>query len=221
MLPGELELCQQFGVSRFTVREAIRALNEKGLVYRHQGIGTLVRSRQSEARYVQQMGTLTDLSHYAEKTNLIIVKKETKKIDGSTTELLKCKSGEMWLCIEGKRFTAGEELAPIALTTIYIPPAYSEIKDQIGKDTAPIYTLIENTYGESIQEVQQEIQSVSIEDKSAKILGVKAGAPGLSITRWYIGAGGKIVEVAVNIHPSERFSYKMVIRREWLGSEPK
>jgi GntR family transcriptional repressor for pyruvate dehydrogenase complex len=41
-LPPERELAQQFGVSRTAVREAIKALHEKGLVDAHPGRGTFI-----------------------------------------------------------------------------------------------------------------------------------------------------------------------------------
>ena len=37
MLPTELELCERFEVSRFTVREALRRLHEMGLLHRRRG----------------------------------------------------------------------------------------------------------------------------------------------------------------------------------------
>src|ERR1700757_3186444 len=41
-LPPERELAQQFGVSRTAVREAVRALHEKGLVEAYPGRGTFI-----------------------------------------------------------------------------------------------------------------------------------------------------------------------------------
>jgi GntR family transcriptional regulator, transcriptional repressor for pyruvate dehydrogenase complex len=41
-LPPERELAQQFGVSRTAVREAMKALREKGLIEAHSGKGTFV-----------------------------------------------------------------------------------------------------------------------------------------------------------------------------------
>ena len=48
-LPAERELCEQFGVSRTAVREAVRALNEKGLVDVQPGRGTFITNGSSRA----------------------------------------------------------------------------------------------------------------------------------------------------------------------------
>jgi DNA-binding GntR family transcriptional regulator len=42
LLPTELELQEEFGLSRHTVREALRQLIDMGLVRRRQGSGTQV-----------------------------------------------------------------------------------------------------------------------------------------------------------------------------------
>ena len=48
-LPSERELCEEFGVSRTAVREAIKALSEKGLVRSHTGRGTFITDGASQA----------------------------------------------------------------------------------------------------------------------------------------------------------------------------
>ena len=47
-LPSEAELCEQFGVSRTVIREAVRTLEAKGLLVSQSGSGTYVRGIQSE-----------------------------------------------------------------------------------------------------------------------------------------------------------------------------
>src|SRR5678815_2923536 len=43
-LPTEAELCAMLGVSRTVVREALRVLEDEGLVMRRHGVGTFVRN---------------------------------------------------------------------------------------------------------------------------------------------------------------------------------
>src|SRR5713101_7154824 len=48
-LPAERELAQKFGVSRTAVREAVKALREKGLVEAYSGRGTFITNGTSQA----------------------------------------------------------------------------------------------------------------------------------------------------------------------------
>src|SRR3984957_10861143 len=48
-LPAERELAQRFGVSRTAVREAVKALSEKGLVEAYSGRGTFITDGTSQA----------------------------------------------------------------------------------------------------------------------------------------------------------------------------
>ena len=72
LLPTEYELCAQFGVSRFTVREAVKQLVQQGLVVRQPGVGSRVVARTPAAQYTQTMSGITDLRQYAMETSLQI-----------------------------------------------------------------------------------------------------------------------------------------------------
>jgi GntR family transcriptional repressor for pyruvate dehydrogenase complex len=70
-LPAERELAQQFGVSRTAVREAIKALSEKGLVEAYSGRGTFITNGTTQAirqslDLMMKIGQLEGTNHLAE-----------------------------------------------------------------------------------------------------------------------------------------------------------
>lgn len=78
-----------------------------------------------------------------------------------------------------------------------------------------MYGLVERYYGERIVEVQQEIGAVSIEPRVAAMLGVKHGAAGLQVLRYYIGRGKRLLSVSMNIYPGNRFKFSTRWQLEW------
>lgn len=211
LLPPETALCTQFGVSRHTVREAMRLLIERGLVTRQRGIGTTVTSREPRAHYTQSTASVADLPQYVEETRLVT--KEVKDVlaMGELSELLDCPAGQRWLYARGFRYL-GNGKDPIALTHIYVNAAYAGIQGLIGTPQTPVYSLIERQYGERVAEVKQRIDAKVLSPDEASALNVSGGSAGLVITRHYYAASGRLLEVAVNLHPAERFSYSMSLR---------
>jgi len=70
-LPAERELAQRFGVSRTAVREAVKALREKGLVEAYSGRGTFITNGTSQAirqslDLMMKIGQQDGLIHLAE-----------------------------------------------------------------------------------------------------------------------------------------------------------
>ena len=65
----------------------------------------------------------------------------------------------------------------------------------------------------SIQRVEQELQGVLLSADDAANLEAEPGAPALRILRRYYSDQGTLLEVADNIHPSDRFTYRMELRR--------
>ena len=211
LLPGELELCTQFGVSRHTIREAIRRLQERGLVTRQRGIGTTVKSNRLENRYVQSATSIADLPRYVQETRLVTTQAADIIADGALAQLLRCPEGQRWVRVTGFRY-AGKRKLPISLSEIYIVAAYGGIRKLIGTMKVPVYAMIEKQYGVSIVEVQQEIAATLVGAAEAKLLKVDAGSAGLVVTRRYFGDNGRPIEVAINLHPADRFSYSMSLR---------
>jgi DNA-binding GntR family transcriptional regulator len=212
LMPTEVDLCRQFGVSRITVREAIRQLSDMGLISRKPGVGTQVRARHASPRFVHAIESISDIFQYTQGSGKPVVLAVAEiEADENEAELLQCPPGQRWVRFESVRTFAGKRV-PMVLTEAYVPPAYERLPKLAEKRSDPMYAVLEREYGEPIVEVQQEFRAVQINAKQAHLLAVKPGWAGLYVIRHYFGGGQRLLLVTLSIYPSDRFSYAMRLR---------
>ncbi|AGI24099.1 GntR family transcriptional regulator [Pseudomonas sp. MT3] len=208
LLPTEAELCAKWGLSRYTVRQAIQKLCALGLVTRQAGVGTTVVASRPQSRYTQSMDNLSDLVRYAQGTRFRMTGRQDLKAGAEHAQLLRGAAGGRWLHLNGTRLSADDDGEPIALVDIYVDAAYGDLPGISPSMDVPVYTLIEERYGIKVTRVEQEIQGVLIEGAAADLLQVPRGSPGLRIIRTYF-VRDRVIEVTTGMHPASRFSYSM------------
>ena len=101
--PTEYELCDRFNVSRHTVREALRALEDQGLLARQAGLGTTVLARIPATHYTSTLDSLGGLHDYATETAFEKQNEGFVTIRGGLAEILGREPGERWLRFAGLR----------------------------------------------------------------------------------------------------------------------
>ncbi|MCX7175713.1 MAG: GntR family transcriptional regulator [Proteobacteria bacterium] len=207
LLPSEAELCAQYGVSRHTVREAIRRLQQAGLVTSEHGIGTRVERDRVEARYLQTLASISDLWQYVKDTR-------RKPLDlrdvlpGEARMELPGDPAVPWRMLEGIRYLV-KGRQPVSWTQIHVHPNYAKVINRKTDDAVPIYSLIERRFGLRVGRVRQEIAALAIPADIAALLKVPVESPGLAIVRYYESEAGEVVEATLSIHPAERYRYSM------------
>ena len=213
LLPTEAELGLAFGVSRYTVRQAIQHLKSQGLVSARKGVGTRVQAVSAEASYTQSMRSLGELLQYATETRLDVVAVEEVAARGALAEALGCRPKKPWIRVAGIRHGAHGE-PPHCFNEVFIDEAYRSIAEEAGTLRTAIWSLIETRFGETVIEVDQEIEATVLSPELAGLLEAEPGSPALKFTRRYYVTGRRLVELSVSTHPADRFSYRMTIRRE-------
>lgn len=217
LLPGELEIAERYGISRHTTREAIRRLDELGLISRRAGIGTIVKASSAESHYTATISDLADLSHHTKQTRLKVLSEEWVKVEGELEKILEGARGQRWLKFTTLRYPAtGKE--PISYTEILVHPAYEEIRRRINEPNATVFRLIEDLHGERISEARQEISCIATPKKIAELLGTEPKAPALYVLRYYLGKNDTLLSVSINIYPQNRFKVTTNWRLEWSGA---
>ena len=212
LLPTEAELRARFGVSRHTVREALRQLRDEGLVASRQGAGTTVVSPAASTRFVHEVDSIADLIAYAEELKYQVDSSAMVTADAELAARLDCPVGQRWLKIVGFRYPTGET-APAAWTQVYVHADYAGVALYLDRRPGPIYLWIEEMYGTSVQEVEQVFTGGVAPDGLAPQLKLQPGAPVIEARRSYFLAGGAMALTAITLYPVDRFRHAMVLRR--------
>jgi DNA-binding GntR family transcriptional regulator len=217
LMPTEGELCAEFTISRYTVREALRRLIDAGLIERKQGSGSRVVAQQQHQNYVHQMRSLNQLFQYATDTRFIIgsmqhatpTRGEFPEIDG----IDKGTPAAPWLIINGLRLESEQDV-PICYSTILVNNAFEAISVELKKSSGAIYRKIEERFGVEVSEVIQDMTVVPLPTDAAKSLEKKPKTIAARISRRYLDRDGMIILASINYHPAERFYYSMQLKRE-------
>ena len=224
-LPTELEMCEHFGISRFTAREAIRVLSSAGLVTRRQRVGTVVIATPADSRYTHSLASVGDLFQYAQDTELRLMFIGKLALAKDKAAQFGATAGEEWVYAVGMRRetalvdakatpnAAAAPDRPICITRLYLSPTLKGIETRLRERKTAVYAIIEREFGVTIQRVEQDLQSVALDADDAANLGAAPGSPALLIVRRYYDEHDRLVEVAENVHPGERFTYRMQLRK--------
>lgn len=213
LLPKEVELSARYGISRHTMREALRRLLEAGVVSRRRRAGTEVLAATPVSSYRQPINSVGDLLQYGEATRVGVHRRERIKCNSSLAKLLGCERGREWLCVETIR-TRPNDSRPICHTTMYLNTELEGIDAHIADLAGPISAMIETDYGVRITRIEQSMQAVALRGAGARRLKVDPGSPALQAVRRYYDASDRLVELAIALHPGERFVYVTRLRRE-------
>jgi DNA-binding GntR family transcriptional regulator len=210
--PTEYELCERFGVSRHTVREALRALEDQGLLSRQAGLGTTVLARTRAPLYTQTFDSLTGLADYAHDTIFEKWNEGFVTIRETFAGVLGCEAGQRWLRFAGPRRLNG---LPICWTEIFVAEPYAGIRHRPPAQEIPIYELLRREFGLEIAELEQRVSAFSMPAEIADALGVAARSPALMTRRRYFDdAAIEPFEISLSIHPGDRYSHTQRLRRE-------
>jgi DNA-binding GntR family transcriptional regulator len=214
LLPTEHELCRRFDVSRFTVRQALKGLQDAGLIERRSGVGSLVVATEQQEIFVHSLTSLTEMLRYPSETYRTDLSRQTIKATPEQAHLLLCSPGEEWVRVQGVRIARGSKL-PFSWSDIYVRPRFQHVFDLPNPKGEPVYRQIERQLDYRIARAHVEIFAGQITQELSGPMQVDEGTPALTIVRRYSGGDGAIFLVTYTVHPANRFVFTMDLERKW------
>jgi DNA-binding GntR family transcriptional regulator len=211
LLPTEDAIASRYGVSRHTVRQALRELKEEGVISSHAGIGTRVRALGQSPRVFGGINTIGDLLQFAESTEMRVLGRKEIVADAAFAQEHECKPGQAWLEVTLLRKVADQK-RPLAHVRAYVRPEYADAVNRDKSFTRPLYALIEEHYKVRVVEVQQEITAVNVAPEIARALKAVEGQAAMRITRYFYDRSGNIVEISIGHYPSGLYTQRSRFR---------
>ena len=216
-LPGEPELCRMFDVSRTVIRQALRELEYKGLIYRTKGRGTFVaKPKIQESLFQELTGFYQDMEAKGHPPVSKVLKQEVVPAGAKVGAYLALEPETAVIQIDRVRFVGDE---PIVLVTTYLP--YRLCPELIHVDLAhqSLYAYLEKVYGFKIARGHRALEAVPANDVEAELLQVKKGAPLMLLNSVSYLADGTPIEYYQALHRGDRSRFEVeLIRMREPGS---
>jgi GntR family transcriptional regulator len=213
LLPPELELCRRLHVSRHTIRQALRAVTERGLIVRRASAGSIVVARNEPQIFVQSADPMAaSMSGRSDVARTIIGHTQvvaTRKL----APLLNCPVGSAWLRIDAVYHSRGVT-APLSSAELFVTAAYAGIVAHLARARMRVSDMVLDMFDEVIDRVQVEVFAGPMPASHARRLKKRPGSPGLTVIRRYTGRADTLFEVSVTVYPAERRVYLMELRRQ-------
>jgi GntR family transcriptional regulator len=211
-VPAEPELARQLGVSRATLREALRALHDEGLIARKPGAGTYVRRRLKLSNNLDVNFGVTDLIQATGMTagtrNLRIF---DATADQATAEALELPPEANIVVVERVRTADG---TPVVFSRDVYPqsvlPGGSEDIQRLT--SASIYDFLEQYCGIIVDFGVARIFPAQASRKLAELLDIPRGALLLHLRQLDYDQAGHPVLLSEEWHLADAFEINVVRR---------
>lgn len=214
MLPSEIALSAQHGLSRFTARAALATLERQGYLKRRARIGTVVTAQHPQTYYSVQTNSAGDLLRFSEATDLHLVRTEDVAADAALARDLGCAVGESWIKVSAYR-TSPETGVAVSWPDYYLRPEHRDVVPLIGQRRSSLRHLLDSLKKRPVERIKQQTEACTIPKDVAVALEVPAKSPALrAVYKTFSEDDMGRFYVAICFYPAGRFRLTQTLMRD-------
>ena len=207
MLPSERELTTRYGVSRTTVRLALRELQSLGYIYKKHGKGTFVADRALASTNLSDTYSFTDQMRQlgrVPKTHTLSFR--VIEADKYLANRMGVDLGETLYAIKRLRCADG---SPMMVERTYLPAVkFMSLTEEDLKQHA-LYSIMEDKYNVVISLAEEEFQASIAGIDDARLLDIAEGSAVLHLKRTTYDSTNEIIEFTISVARADQFVYKV------------
>lgn len=200
---NEIQLAEQVGLSRPTMRRAMQDLVDKGLIVRRRGIGTRV--VQPKVRRPLELTSLyEDLANSGQSPTTTVLEVEPMASEEEVAERLGIPVGDEVLKVVRLRSARSK---PIAKMTNYLPESIGEFSHEDLQERG-LYELM-RARGIHLHSASQTVGARNATAAEARLLGEPRNAALLTMQRTTYDDHGRVVEYGSHLYAASRYSFEI------------
>lgn len=210
-LPGEIKLASSFDVSRVTVRRALDALCDDGLIERRAGSGTVISDKSAtEIPVAMNFNTLMpQLAEMGRNTTAKLLSFTYDAAPDFVSNAMSLDDNDRVQIATRVRLAEGQ---PFSHLTTYVPESIASSYSENDLANTPLFTLLERS-GVKIDNAHQTISATLASPGLAEALEVPVGSALLSLQRVVCDDKGHGVEYLVARYRPDLFTINMTLAR--------
>ncbi|HET7739851.1 MAG TPA: GntR family transcriptional regulator [Mycobacterium sp.] len=197
-LPTELSMCEQFGVSRITVRRALADLAEAGLIERRHGVGSFVTDRSPPRGYDETGSYMDELRQVEFETEVEVIEFGVRTVPGPIAERLGGPDQALHVLRLRRERRTGERLM---ISEAWLPEGLADELTAPGLAGAPIFHVLHDA-GVGLTSLDHELTAEIAGPRTAATLGVSIGAALIRVNSLAHTAAGPHHCLSVTLSPN-------------------
>jgi GntR family transcriptional regulator len=205
ILPGEHKLCEQFGVSRTVVRQALAQLEHQGVIERVKGKGTFVAHQKTPESLVHTLtGLYEEVAARGGHVHSVVRRQEIVLADDGVADALAVEPGTPVVVIERLRYVDDE---PWSWTTTYLPHEVGLLVLRDDLRDQSLYALLA-AHGIRAVSGVRSAEAASADEAQGALLKVGAGQALLVLRSVSYDESGRPMEYFVAYHRGDRSRFE-------------
>ena len=199
---SEQEISTRMGVSRMTVRQALKSLCSQGVLYSQRGKGTFVTETKLEKSFRNVLSFSEEMRNSGSRPSSKVLSFEVIQADIKTAKALRIKAGEKVFSLRRLRLANG---IPMAIEWSHIPIHFCPDLPKTFDPRTSLYERLAKAYGIHIAVTEEEAEAALASAEESRLLKIGKDSPVFHFVRTSYLRDGKPVEYVSSTYRGDRY----------------